>query len=78
MNTKIKWDPVGEEADDFFAKSGKYTLRVEQMSKKRWWWCVYLGDNSIAFDDPQATTQKEAKLLAENAFLRHLIQNQGK
>ena len=76
MNTKVEWSLLGKDDDNFIAKNGKYTLRVEQMSKKYWWWCVYYGKNDYAaFDEPRAKTEKEAKLLAENAFLRHVIDN---
>lgn len=65
----IKWE--GNE-DDYTANIDGYCLRVEQMDRRSWWWCVYLGGDVIADSHgeyPQATTELEAKLLAEISYL---------
>jgi len=65
----ITWESLA--SDDFVFRYERYCLRVEQMNKKYWWWAVYFGDLHIAFDDPRAKTENEAKYLAEIYFLRH-------
>jgi hypothetical protein len=67
----IIWKNIDD--DDFICRIGNYCLRVEQMDKKYWWWCVYWYKDEIAFDEPNAKTEKEAKLLAELYFIRHFI-----
>jgi hypothetical protein len=68
---EVIWENIDD--DDFMFKYGSYTLRVEQMDNKYWWWCVYGNKGEIAFDDIRARTELEAKLLAERAFIKHLI-----
>ena len=86
---KVVWEPLGINAkDDFIAVMfGCYTLRVEKMDKNRWWWAVTLHKNQIIRstynsdevassnenNESFAKTEREAKLLAEIAFIRHFI-----
>jgi len=70
ISLPVVWDIIAD--DDFVYRIGDYCLRVEQMDRKYWWWCVYYKDETIAFDDVRATTELEAKLLAEIAYLRHI------
>lgn len=72
----IEWKAIAD--DDFVFRYGNYLLRVEQMDKKYWWWAVYRNNEEIAFDDPTAITELEAKLLAELAFIRQLDKEQLK
>ena len=67
MNMKIemknvKWEALDD--DDFIYREGDYTLRVEQMHKKIWWWCVYWLEDTVA-EYPNVKTKREAKYLAE-------------
>ena len=70
---EVIWENIDD--DDFVFKHGDYTLRVEQMRKKYWWWCVSFDKEEIAFDDPAGRTELEAKLLAERVFIKHLIEH---
>lgn len=65
----VAWDKIAD--DDFVFRFGDYCLRVEQMNKDYWWWCVYYIDDYAGFDEPKAKTELEAKLLAEICFVRH-------
>lgn len=65
----VAWDKIAD--DDFVFRFGDYCLRVEQMNKRYWWWCVYYKDDYAGFDEPKAKTEIEAKLLAEICFFRH-------
>ncbi|GEM_PF-4248453 len=67
----LAWEIIA--GDDFVCHIGDYCLRVEKMKKDNYWWSVYYKDSAIAFDDTQAKTELEAKLLAEAAFLRHKV-----
>jgi len=69
----ITWEAIAD--DDFVFRYGNYCLRVEQMDRKYWWWAVTKNDEEIAFDEPRATTELEAKLLSELAFIRQWIKN---
>lgn len=69
----IVWNAIDK--DDFVCNIDKYCLRVEQMDKNYWWWAVYLDNDEIGFSDPKASTEMEAKLFAENCFLRYYYQN---
>lgn len=54
----------------------KYTLEVREMTRINWWWRVCFNDGIIidAYeDDKPARTKKEAMLLAEIYFIRHLV-----
>ena len=59
MKEQIIW--TGEK-DDLTAKVGKYTLRVEQMNKRNWWYAVYLNGNEV--DSGNAFPLSVAKYLA--------------
>lgn len=72
MLPAVAWEEIGKQKDDFVFRYGDYCLRVEQMNKKYWWWCVYYKDGYADFDNPSARTELEAKLLAELSFIRHL------
>jgi hypothetical protein len=67
----VEWENIGK--DDFTFRFADYCLRVEQMDKRHWWWCVYFKDGYAGFDEPRAKTELEAKLLAELCFVRHLV-----
>jgi len=72
----VEWENIAD--DDFVYSYNKYMLRVEQMNKHHWWWCVYRDEGKkglkyVAFDDPHACTELEAKLLAELAFVKDII-----
>ena len=69
---KITWHDIDD--DDFVAKHDGYTLRVEQMDKKRWWWAVYRGDVELA-NIVDCRTETEAKLKAELTFLKDYIKS---
>lgn len=69
----IQWQ--SNDIDDFIFRHENYCLRVEQMDKKYWWWCVYYNKDILVFDNPRATTELEAKLLAELCFVKHLCAN---
>lgn len=68
------WQEIGFE--DFICNpSSDYSLRVERMSKKMWWWAVYFKNNEIH-------TKKESVVpfgkdycmgLCEGVFLGHSI-----
>lgn len=58
--------------DDLTAIHDNYTLRVEQMDKNKWWWCVYFNDERIADDESLAKTKKQAKMKAIWAMKRHI------
>ena len=65
----VAWDKIAD--DDFVFRFGDYCLRVEQMNKRYWWWCVYYKDDYAGFDEQKAKTELEAKLLSEIYFVRH-------
>jgi hypothetical protein len=68
----VAWAAIAD--DDFVFRKGKYCLRVEQMDKRVWWWCLYIGKEQVASswdnEESNAKTEKEAKLLAELCFVR--------
>jgi len=43
---KFKWES-DEDGQDLTCKFYDYTLRVEQMDKKYWWWRVYYKNKTI-------------------------------
>jgi hypothetical protein len=69
------------DTDDFTCDEGHYSLRIEQLSNGKWWWAVYLHDyaasyvaEEIASDTSTgvfASTEMEAKLMAQIAQMRH-------
>jgi hypothetical protein len=59
--------------DDFTAICGEYILRVEQMERKMWWYCVYFQGFQISIH-PCKKSQTEAKQAAEIEFYKHYIQ----
>ena len=73
----VAWEAIDK--DDFVFRKNNYCLRVEQMDKKVWWWCVYKGKNEIGSSwdsiEDNAKTEKEAKLLAELCFVRAWASN---
>lgn len=69
----VLWSYIG--VDDFIFRHGDYCLRVEKMDKGYYWWCVYYKDEYAGFDEPRAKTEKEAKLLAELCFIRHIVEH---
>lgn len=71
MLPAVAWEEIGKQKDDFIFRYGDYCLRVEQMNKRYWWWCVYYKHDYAGFDEPKAKTELEAKLLAEVCFVRH-------
>ena len=46
MNDTWHWT-ANDILDDYTARIGDYTLRVEQMNRKRWWWCVYYKTDQV-------------------------------
>lgn len=71
----VLWSYI--DADDFIFRHGDYCLRVEKMDKGYYWWCVYYKEEYAGFDEPRAKTEKEAKLLAELCFIRHIVEHGG-
>lgn len=71
---EVIWQAIAD--DDFVFRHKDYCLRVEQMNRRNWWWAVYKGKDEIAFDDPGAETELEAKLLAELAFIKYYCKNE--
>jgi hypothetical protein len=62
------------DTDDFTCDEGHYSLRVEKMSNKHWWWGVYLNNEELASDiltGLHASTEMEAKLMAQIAQMQH-------
>lgn len=69
----VVWNNISD--DDFVFRYRNYCLRVEQMNKRDWWWCVYYKDNPVGLVGPNAKTELEAKLLAEICFVHHFLNN---
>ncbi len=73
----IQWKKIGN--SDYKFISGDYLLRVEKLNHNIWWWSFnYKGEEIASFWDGEtsiASTEKEAKLLAENKYLKHLNEN---
>jgi hypothetical protein len=69
----IKWKMTGDDPNDLMANFGDYTLRVERMDKKRYWWCLYFQSSEVIADysGVEAETLKEGKKLCEVAFWTH-------
>lgn len=68
------WKKIGE--NDFICERGHYTLRVEQMDKNYWWWCVYSSGNEVDsswYDQYKtaANCERVAKLRALKALNRY-------
>lgn len=68
---KINWQMTGDDPNDLKAEIGDDMLRVEQMDKKTFWWCVYHGEDT--FDCwhssiPRPKTLDEAKQQCENKY----------
>lgn len=72
----VVWDKISN--NDFACLVDDYVLRVEKMGKNWWWWGVShkKEDVSFWFDYPRATTELEAKLLAELTFLKYKYENE--
>ena len=66
----VEWEKMADY--DFVFVQEQYTLRVERMNQKSWWWCVYYDDVELRRNKFSTNTELEAKLLAELCFLRHL------
>jgi len=72
----VQWESTStnpEVKDDFMFKCGDYMLRVEQLDRRCWWWCVYLNNDEIESSNLKGSvkTEVEAKLSAELCFVRH-------
>lgn len=62
-----------EDQKDFFAAIGNYSLRVEQMRNKQWWWRVsYYGDPIPTVLNEYASCRTTALRLAEGVYYGHL------
>lgn len=71
---KVEWIEIGDRHDDFIGSTADgYSLRVERMDRKRWWWAVYYKheeiENAAAID--WSTTARGAKRRATNCMKRH-------
>jgi len=61
-----------EDKEDFFATVGDYRLRVEQMSRKNWWWRVSYKKEAIGtILNEYASCRSSALNLAEGVYLGH-------
>ena len=65
----INWRSNKDE-DDFTARVGDYVLRVEQMDRYYWWWCIYHEDRQIS--DGFTQTKEQAFTIISNHLLPHL------
>jgi hypothetical protein len=66
----FNWELIGK--DDYKCSIDGYLLRVEKMSNKHWWWCVYLGNDEVENKyNNFANMGKKAKALAEILCLEH-------
>jgi hypothetical protein len=66
----FNWELIGK--DDYKCSVDGYLLRVEKMSNKHWWWCVYFGNDEVENKyNNFANKGKKAKALAEILCLEH-------
>lgn len=70
---EITWQEFDD--DDFTAYLGDYTLRVEQMSKHHWWFCVYHKDERIFINYESAYRKGHAQELAILYCKAHYYEN---
>jgi len=59
---EIKWEMTGDDPNDLKADVGDGNmLRVERMSKKNFWWCVYFNDSDYHAYDNAGVSLEDAK-----------------
>ena len=64
--------------DDFICKMDNYTLRIEALDEKNWWWQLYFRNDAIAgtwFCDEEnywPDSKDRAMELCEEAYLKNL------
>ncbi len=61
--------------EDLMCEIDNYCLRVEQMDKSRWWWCVLNKGELIPTLSNMTTSKYRAIGLAEGTYLGHSITN---
>lgn len=70
------WEKTNEDFDVRFCKIMDYTLKIRWIKEKeRWAWCLVKGNDLIREPVFLRETENEAKLIAENSFLIHLIES---
>ena len=68
---EIPWI-TNEDQEDFHAAIGNYRLRVEQMDKGRWWWCVRYNEQDIITRIPSIVNSKYRAIgIAEGVYEAH-------
>lgn len=78
METPIEfiWEKTNEDFDVRFCKIMDYTLKIRWIkNKERWAWCLMKASDLIHEPIFLRESENEAKLIAENSFLLHLISN---
>lgn len=71
---EVKWETIAK--NDFKASVGDYFLRVEQMDRNSWWWCVWLLNKEIGYGIGVASEGK-AKQSAIMAYVDHKLKNES-
>jgi hypothetical protein len=64
---------ANEGEEDLTCIIDDYTLRVEQMDKGLWWWCVYYKDEQLYQNRNTANSKYRAIGLAEGQYMGHSI-----
>lgn len=67
----IEWKTTGgSDKRDLVCFINGNTLRVEQLDKGIWWYCIYIGDHEFMSGDyfPHARTFEEAKIFCERIY----------
>lgn len=71
----INWEMTGNDPNDLTAVIGDDMLRVEKMSDKQYWWCIYHGEDTYDCwhsKIPRPKTLDEAKKQCEDKYLEVL------
>jgi len=64
------WKAIDD--DDFVCVLGNYTLRVEQMDNRHWWWRVYYKDDALPEQTNEFSNSKYRAIgNAEGMYLGH-------
>jgi stalled ribosome alternative rescue factor ArfA len=71
--SEIKWELTGTDKNDLKAVVGDYMLRVERMSKGKWWYNGYFKSEPLTHDYLTESSMFFAKLKCEQLFNEHKL-----
>lgn len=72
MKSTVPWRKIGD--NDFKAEIKSYTLRVEKMGDREWWWRVYFKEEILSTSLSEFSSSKNRAMgLAEGIYFGHSL-----